>query len=73
MSNKLQQQFYIDPTITQVDSDKYQVVSMTDKNKIYEVTILDKGVGACTCPDFEYRQRQCKHIAEVLIKTMGVI
>jgi uncharacterized Zn finger protein len=60
-------------TIQQTDINKYEVKSMTNKNKIYEVTLIDQGLGVCTCPDHEYRLRQCKHIAEVLIRVLGVI
>lgn len=59
--------------ITQTDYNTYEVKSMTNKNKSYEVTILDKDIAACECPDFTYRQRTCKHIAEVLFKVMGEI
>ena len=60
-------------TIKQMDINKYEVQSMSNKNKTYEVTLIDQGLGACSCPDFQYRMRQCKHIAEVLIKVVGII
>lgn len=58
--------------IQQIDQNKYVIESMTDKTKEYEVTIVDSGIGACSCPDFEYRRRQCKHIIKVLAYIFGV-
>ena len=56
---------------TQIDQNKYLVTS-SKKDKAYEVTIVDSGIGACDCPDFEYRRRQCKHIIQVLSYIFGV-
>ena len=63
----------ITETIKQIDINKYEVKSMSNKTKAYEVTLIDQGLGACSCPDFEFRLRQCKHIAEVLIKVVGIL
>lgn len=46
---------------------------MSNKTKAYEVTLIDQGLRACSCPDFEFKLRQCKHIAEVLIKVVGIL
>lgn len=50
----------------QIDQNKYLIESMTDKTKEYEVTIVDSGIGACSCENFYYRGVQCKHIIAVL-------
>lgn len=60
------------PTPQQIDQNKYLIQSSSSKDKEYEVTILDTGIGACSCPDFEYRRRQCKHIIRVLSYIFGV-
>ena len=59
------QHITITETIKQIDTNKYEVTSMSNKNKVYEVTLIDQGLGSCSCPDFTYRMRQCKHIAEI--------
>lgn len=56
---------------TQIDQNKYLVTS-SHKDKAYEVTIIDSGIGACDCQDFYYRGRQCKHIIKVLSYIFGV-
>lgn len=56
---------------TQIDQNKYLVTS-SKKDKAYEVTIVDTGIGACSCEDFYYRNRQCKHIIRVLAYIFGV-
>lgn len=60
-------------TITQVDINQYEVKSMTRKNKIHPVTMLDSKTSACSCEDFENGKRVCKHIVEVMIKVVGII
>lgn len=45
---------------------EYKVASHTQENVTYEVipsTIWTDGI--CSCPDFEYRGGQCKHIKAV--------
>ena len=39
----------------------YNFPSFTDPKKSYEVS-SDKGALKCTCSDFKYRNRKCKHI-----------
>ena len=60
-------------TIIQTDINQYEVKSMTRKNKIHTVTMLDSNTGACSCEDFVYRKRACKHIVEVMIIVVGII
>lgn len=56
---------------TQIDQNKYLVTS-SKKDKVYEVTLVDSGIGACECPHFTYRNVQCKHIIKVLSYIFGV-
>lgn len=65
----------IAPKIIQVDEDKFEIDSFNPKkpNEKYTVTIVLRDqrtqlpiLGACTCPHFEFRGVQCKHIAEVI-------
>lgn len=46
--------YLITETIKQTDHIKYEVNSMSRKNTIHTVTILDIGLGAGSCEDFEY-------------------
>jgi len=37
----------------------------------YEVRFCTDGSFVCTCPDFQYRGRQCKHIRKVKMQLAG--
>ncbi len=42
--------------ITKIDLNQYEAKSMTRKNNIRTVTMLDSKTHACSCEDFEYRK-----------------
>lgn len=41
-----------------IAKDVFEVESETDPTRSYIVTLPN---GSCTCPDFQYRQAECKH------------
>jgi len=43
----------------------WAVESESSPGKQYVVKLLDDGRYACTCPDFFYRRRECKHIRRI--------
>lgn len=55
-------------TLVNISQDRnnahYRVESESEKGVVYDVVIRD-GVYFCTCPDFLYRLRECKHIKAV--------
>ena len=44
---------------------KWQVRSHSDPSKHYTVSLRKDGVFECSCPQWIYRRRECKHIQEV--------
>jgi uncharacterized Zn finger protein len=38
---------------------------------VYVVTRDDAGNFSCSCPDFEYRHRVCKHIRRIKMRVTG--
>jgi hypothetical protein len=43
---------------------QWEVPSSSDKSKVYTVTQKADGSFTCTCPQFVYRKKVCKHISE---------
>lgn len=43
---------------------KWTIQSSSDKNKSYTVTLGADGAWKCSCPQFTYRKKICKHISE---------
>jgi hypothetical protein len=43
---------------------QWQIPSSSDKTKIYTVTQNADGSFTCTCPQFVFRKKSCKHITE---------
>ena len=41
---------------------EWKITSSSDKSKVYTVTRRGDGSFACTCPQFVYRKKVCKHI-----------
>lgn len=62
----------------QIDQNKYLITSDKDKNKEYEVTIVEDErtgkpiMGHCSCPHHTYRLVQCKHIIKVISYVLGL-
>ena len=44
-----------------------KIKSFSNPNKEYEVNITELDA-SCTCPDYVYRKKVCKHILKVLEK-----
>lgn len=44
---------------------KWNILSETDENKTYVVSLTDKNTFACSCPIWIFRRQECKHIARV--------
>jgi SWIM zinc finger len=49
------------------DGPFFTLPSQTNQDKVYEIRLLAQGTHSCTCPDFVYRQSDCKHIMAVRI------
>lgn len=43
---------------------QWKIPSSSDPNKVYVVTLTGSGNWTCTCPQFTYRKKQCKHIID---------
>jgi len=43
---------------------QWDIPSSSDKNKVYTVTKKANGSFECTCPQFKFRKKICKHIKE---------
>lgn len=54
-------------TVLEEADDLYQVVS--ESGRAYRVDLREP---ACTCPDFRYRERPCKHIRRVSLSAGAV-
>lgn len=64
------QLIHIPNYIQQISENEFLVYSQNPKrkDKQYTVTVLDKDLYACSCPDFEYRHNtNCKHIMRVTV------
>ena len=48
---------------------QWDVASSSDKTKVYTVTKKADGSFECTCPQFRFRKKVCKHITECKDKT----
>jgi uncharacterized Zn finger protein len=44
---------------------------MSELGVVYVVTRDDVGNFSCSCPDFEYRHRVCKHIRRIKMRVTG--
>lgn len=43
---------------------QWEITSSSDKSKVYTVTQKADGSFTCTCPQFVYRKKVCKHISQ---------
>ena len=43
---------------------QWEIASSSDKSKVYTVTQKGDGSFTCTCPQFVFRKKVCKHISE---------
>jgi len=43
---------------------QWEITSSSDKSKVYTVTQKANGSFTCTCPQFVYRKKVCKHISQ---------
>lgn len=43
---------------------QWEIASSSDKSKVYTVTQKADGSFTCTCPQFVFRKKVCKHISE---------
>jgi len=48
---------------------QWKIQSSSNKNKSYIVTLKEDGSWTCTCPQFTFRKKQCKHISESKTKS----
>ena len=44
---------------------EWKIPSSSDKSKVYTVTRKADGSFSCTCPQFVYRKKVCKHISQL--------
>lgn len=56
--------------VADVDEHSKKYVIMGHSGKVYETLITNKP--SCSCPDFKYRRKRCKHIYFILLKAMKV-
>lgn len=52
--------------ITQESDTHWQIQSLTDKAKSYDIHIRKDKTYFCTCPSFMYNGANCKHIQEIV-------
>lgn len=54
------------------EKDAFVVVNRTNKTeyKVILETRENRLFGKCSCPDFKYRKRTCKHLGEVLVDAL---
>lgn len=45
--------------VEQIAPSMHRVVTISDTYRV------DAELGACTCPDYQYRERECKHLVRV--------
>ena len=50
---------------TQISSEKEEIVAKSEK---YVIRISKTGLYSCSCPDFTFRKKLCKHIIATLLK-----
>ena len=43
---------------------QWNIESSSDPTKIYKITLYDDGSYACSCPQWIYRRKDCKHIIQ---------
>lgn len=48
---------------------QWDIASSSDPSKVYTVTKKAKGTFECTCPQFKFRKKICKHITECKTKS----
>jgi hypothetical protein len=66
----------IAPDIIQVNDDEFEISSFKKSDQWYRVKILERVnnmpiLGACSCPHFEFRRVQCKHIQTVISEVVN--
>jgi hypothetical protein len=44
---------------------RWEIQSHSDPDKTYTVALAEDGSYGCSCPQWKFRRRQCRHIAEV--------
>jgi len=49
--------------LKKTEEKQWIIQSSSDANKIYTVTLTVDGVWKCTCPQFSFRKKLCKHIS----------
>jgi len=54
-------------------SHKWTIPSSSDPSKSYTVSLTDDGQYECSCPQWIYRRRECKHIQQVKDNLVGSI
>ena len=54
-------------------SGKWSVPSSSEPNKTYTVSLTEDGDWECSCPQWIYRRRECKHIQQVKNSPIGAI
>lgn len=62
---RFEKAFEIAPTVTVTTPVTRAIPSSRDPRKLYYVNMLEK---TCTCPDYLYRQVECKHIKACYVK-----
>ena len=62
------------PTLeAKVYANKWNVRSSSDPSKSYTVSITDDGQFECSCPQWIYRRKECKHIQQIKGSLAGAI
>jgi len=56
-----------------VYSNKWDVRSHSDPSKFYTVSLTEDGQYECSCPQWIYRRRECKHIQQVKNSPIGAV
>lgn len=64
------------PDIIQINDDEFEISSFKKPNEWYRVKILEYVnnmpiLGECSCPHFEFRHAQCKHIQTVISEVVN--
>jgi len=62
------------PTLeAKVYANKWNVRSHSDPSKSYMVSLTDDGQYECSCPQWIYRRKECKHIQQIKGSLAGAI